>query len=207
MKLAIIGAGGHAKEVYHSIMRCSNSQPLELAGFFVEPEYVEEGSKLYEFPIRSIEELNKELHLPHIAVGKIDFRFRLFKNLKDLGFIFATIIDPKSIVGNSDIQEGSYIASGAIVTADVRIGKCCIINSGAIVSHECVVDDFCNISPGVVLCGNVRVGERSLIGAGSLVREKTWIRDNVTLGMGSIVTKNILEPGSYIIHGSVTKKL
>lgn len=207
MKLAIIGAGGHAKEVYHSIMRQGDSQPLELAGFFVEPEYVTEGSKLYDLPIKSVEELDTELHWIHIAVGNIDFRARLFANMKEFGFNFATIIDPQSTIGNSDIQEGSYIAPGAILTADVKIGKCCIVNTGAIVSHECVVEDFCNISPGAVLCGNVRIGERSLIGAGSLIREKTWIRDNVTLGMGSVVTKNILDPGTYIIHDSVTKKL
>jgi sugar O-acyltransferase (sialic acid O-acetyltransferase NeuD family) len=213
MKLAIIGAGGHAKEVYHSVMRQRNLQPqifpdLELDGFYVEPEYVTEGSTLYDLPIRSIEELDSKTHWVHIAVGNIDFRARLFANMREFGFNFATIIDPTCVIGeDSDIQQGSYIAPGAIITADVKIGKCSIINTGAVVSHECVIEDFCNISPGAVICGNVRIGEKSLIGAGSLIREKTWIRDNVTLGMGSVVTKNILDPGTYIIHDSVTKKL
>lgn len=208
MKLAIIGAGGHAKEVYHSIKRRGDSQPLELAGFFVEPEYVTEGASMYDLPIRSVEELDTETHWIHIAVGNIDFRARLYANMKEFGFNFANIIDPTAIVSeDSDIQEGSYVAPRATLTADVRIGKCCVVNTGAIVSHECVIEDFCNISPGAVLCGNVRVGERSLIGAGSVIREKTWIRDNVVLGMGSVVTKNILDPGTYIINSNSIKKI
>lgn len=206
MKLAIIGAGGHAKEVYQSLIRQGEGKHRS-AGFYVEPEYVTEGAVLCGLPIKSVEELDSETHLIHIAVGNIDFRARLYSNMKEFGFNFATIIDPLSTIADSDIQEGSYIAPGAILTADVKIGKCCIVNTGAIVSHECVIEDFCNISPGAVLCGNVRVGERSLIGAGSMIREKTWIRDNVVLGMGSVVTKNILDPGTYIINTNSIKKI
>lgn len=206
MRLALIGAGGHAKEVYHSIVR--QDAHHQLSGFYVEPQYVTEGASLYGLPIRSIEELDRENQILHIAVGNIEFRARLYANLKEMGFDFATIIDPTSVVGEDNvIQEGTFIAPGSIVTADSKIGRCCIINTGAIVSHECDIEDFCNISPGSVLCGNVRVGERSLIGAGSTVREKTWIRDNVVLGMGSVVTKNILDPGTYIINSNSIKKI
>ena len=210
MKLAIIGAGGHAKEVYNSAKRqnIAMSQGLEIAGFFIEPQYLPaEPTTLYGVPIRSVEELDSDTHVSHIAVGDIEFRARMYESFKSFGFSFATIIDPSAILNDYVIEEGVFIAPGAMLTANIRIGKCTIINTGAIVSHDCVIEDFCNISPGSVLCGNVRIGEMSMIGAGSLIKEKIWIRDNVILGMGSVVTKNILDRGTYIIHDSVTKKL
>jgi len=205
MKIAIIGAGGHAKEVYQSILTQEAVDTID--GFFVEPDFVTEGATLYDLPIKSLEALDTDKHLIHIAVGDIEFRARMFHSLKEFGFHFANVIDPRSNISNSTLGEGVYVAPGAQITADVRLGNCVIVNTGAIVSHDCEIQDFCNISPGAVLCGNVRIGEKSLIGAGSIIREKIWIRDNVILGMGSIVTKNILDPGTYVIQGNSTKKL
>jgi sugar O-acyltransferase (sialic acid O-acetyltransferase NeuD family) len=205
MKLAIIGAGGHAKEVFNSAKKIPE---IEIAGFYIEPQYLPEGpTTLYGMPIKSVEELDTDEHIIHIAVGDIEFRTRMYESFKSFGFSFMTIVDPRSIVYDYAMGEGTYIAPGATLTADIKIGKCVIINTGAIIAHDCVIEDFCNISPGAVLCGNVRVGEKTLIGAGSIIREKTWIRDNVVLGMGSIVTKNILDQGTYIIQGNSTKKI
>ena len=207
MRIAIIGAGGHAKEIYQSILAQDALDMID--GFYVEPEYVIEDATLYDLPIKSIEALDTDKHMIHIAVGDTEFRIRMYQSLKDFGFHFTTVIDPRANVPKliDHIGEGSYIAPGATLTADVKIGNCVIINTGAIISHDCEIQDFCTISPGAVLCGNVRVGEQSYIGAGSIIREKVWIRDRVILGMGSIVTKNILDPGTYIIQGNSTKKL
>jgi sugar O-acyltransferase (sialic acid O-acetyltransferase NeuD family) len=206
MKLAIVGAGGHAKEVFNSAKR--QNPDLEVDGFFVEPQYLpEDPTTLYGIPIKSILDLDIDIHAIHIAVGDIEFRAKVYESFKGFGFSFVTIVDPRALVHDYVIGEGTFIAPGAILTADVKIGKCVIINTGAIVSHDCDIEDFCNISPGSVLCGNVRIGEKTFIGAGSIIREKIWIRDNVVLGMGSIVTKNLLDRGTYIIQGNSTKKL
>lgn len=208
MKLAIIGAGGHAKEVYHSILE--QGQESLIDGFYVEPQYLSEGSStLYDIPIKSIEKLDTDMHLIHIAVGEPEFRARMYQSFKSFGFNFATVIDPRASVPKmlGPIGEGSYVAPNSTITSDVKIGNCVIINTGAIVSHDCEIQDFCTISPGAILCGNVRIGERSFIGAGSMIREKIWIRDRVLLGMGSVVIKNILDPGTYIIRDNTTKKL
>lgn len=208
MKIAIIGAGGHAKEVYHSILEQDLGH--EVDGFYVEPQYLaEDPGSLYGIPIKSMETLDTVTHVIHIAVGDPDLRARMYQSLKDFGFSFVTIIDPRANVPKlmGPVGEGSYLAPGSTITADAKIGNCVIINTGAIISHDCEIQDFCTISPGAILCGNVRVGERSYIGAGSMIREKIWIRDRVLLGMGSVVIKNILDPGTYIIHDNTTKKL
>lgn len=210
MKTAIIGAGGHAREVFHAISQQGVSAMASVDGFYVEPEFLGKVEFLYGLPVRSIEELDTEVHALHLAIGDPELRQRMYESFKSFGFSFVTVIDPRANVPklmNVEMGEGTYIAPGSTITSEAKIGKCVIINTGAIVSHDCEIQDFCTISPGVVLCGNVRIGERSYIGAGSIIREKIWIRDRVTLGMGSVVIKNILDPGTYVIHDNTTKKL
>jgi sugar O-acyltransferase (sialic acid O-acetyltransferase NeuD family) len=207
MKIAIIGAGGHAKEVYHSILQQQRED--EIAGFYVEPQYLTSDiSSFYNIPIKSIEDLDTEKHKIHIAIGDSELRARMYQAFKEFGFKFETIIDPRAnMPKNFILGEGSYVAPGSTITSDAKIGNCVIINTGSIISHDCEIHDFCTISPGAILCGDVRIGERSNIGAGCVIREKTWIRDRVILAMGSVVIKNILDPGTYIIQGNSTKRL
>jgi acetyltransferase-like isoleucine patch superfamily enzyme len=54
--------------------------------------------------------------------------------------------------------------AGSIVQANARIGKHCIINTGATVDHDCIVEDYAHIAPGAHLCGGVHVGEGALVG-------------------------------------------
>lgn len=197
MKIAIIGAGGHAKEIYQSIFIQNQIDILD--GFFVERDFFSKDS-LYNKPIKSLNELDIKKHLIHIAIGDLNSRFRLFNFFKKSGFNFINIIDPRSTISNSLLGESVYIAPGSYINADVKIGDCVIINTGSIISHECVIGDFCNISPGSVLCGNVKIGKKCFIGARSVIKENVNIGDDITLGMGSILIRNILESGTYITN-------
>jgi sugar O-acyltransferase (sialic acid O-acetyltransferase NeuD family) len=208
MKIAIIGAGGHASEVYYALL--DQQFVNNIAGFFVDQNYLDENrSFFYNIPIKSIKDLDNKKHKIHIAIGDLVHRANLYRYFKELGFKFETIIHPKAIVPKkmSNVGEGTYIAAGSIITTDVKIGNCVIINTGVILSHDCVIQNFCTISPGSILCGGVCIGELSQVGAGSLIREKILISENVILAMGSVVIKDIRESGRYLIQGSKIKRL
>lgn len=51
-----------------------------------------------------------------------------------------------------------------------------MINTGAIIEHDCRVSNFSHVAVGSVLCGEVIVGENTLIGANATVihGEKDW---------------------------------
>ena len=72
-----------------------------------------------------------------------------------------------------------------------RIGTCAIVNTGAIVEHDCEVGDFAHVSPGTVLCGEVRVGKDAHGGAGSVVRQQIEIGDLTVIEIGNAVVKSI----------------
>lgn len=206
MKLAIIGAGGHAREVFMSFRNSKFSKEIQLDGFFIENPNKSE--TLFDFLVKDISLLDPSYHLIHIAVGDISFRKKYYEKLKKLNFTFLTIIDSTSNICKSVvIGEGSYISPSTTINVECKIGICTIINSGTIISHNGIIGDFCNLSPGVISCGQVMIGDNCYIGAGVILREKIIIGDLIFIGMGSIVTSNINIPGRYIIRGNLIKKL
>ncbi len=50
---------------------------------------------------------------------------------------------------------GTQIMAGMIIQPDVRIGQSCIINTGAIVDHECAIQDNSHLATPVTLSGNI----------------------------------------------------
>lgn len=66
-----------------------------------------------------------------------------------------------------------------------------IINTGAIVEHDCTIGNFVHVSPGCTLCGSVAVGENTHVGAGSVVRQQVQIGRNCLIGAGSVVVSSI----------------
>ena len=72
----------------------------------------------------------------------------------------------------------------AIVNAAAHIGKLCIINTKALVEHDCVVGDFTHVAVGAVLCGQVNVGRSVLVGANATVLQCQSVRDKAIIPAG-----------------------
>ena len=53
---------------------------------------------------------------------------------------------------------------------DAEIGDFAIVNTAAVVEHDCIVGEGAHVAPGAVLGGGVRVGARTLMGIGSVMR-------------------------------------
>jgi acetyltransferase-like isoleucine patch superfamily enzyme len=68
-----------------------------------------------------------------------------------------------------------------------------ILNSGAVVEHDCVVGDGAHVSPNATLTGNVRVGARSWVGAGAVVLPGVRVGDDARVGAGAVVTRAVTD--------------
>ena len=91
----------------------------------------------------------------------------------------------------------------AIVHNDVKIGDQCIINTRALVEHDCVLKDGVEIGPGAVLCGRVHVGKNSWIGANATINPRVIIGDNSIIGAGAVVVTDI--PSNVVAVGVPAK--
>jgi len=123
-----------------------------------------------------------------------------------------TIIEPVNLYENK-IGDDCFIGPFVEIQKNVQIGKRCKIQSHAFVCELVTIGDDCVISHGVMFINDLfqtggpaqgnkalwkstRLGKNVSIGTNSTILPVT-ICDNVVIGAGSVVTKNITEPGIY----------
>ncbi len=194
MKKALIGNGGHAREVQAQMC-------FELIRFVDDNYWVAGDDKL--LPLSEFKPNDYEVMVA-VANSKEreDIVNRLPKNTN-----YFTFIHPTAQIMSEDviIGEGSFIGANSIITCNVITGSHCLLNRANHIGHDCRIGNYFTAMPGSIISGNVSIGDRFYIGTNSSVREKTKICDDVTIGMGGVVVKDIIESGVYI--GNPVNKL
>ena len=133
-------------------------------------------------------------------------RQNMFVEFKNRGFEFLSIIHPSAIIGRENqLGEGCQIMAGSVLQCGVKISENVVINTNAIIDHDCNIGAHAFVSPGSVLCGNVNIGKSTFIGAGSTILPGIKIGENTIVGSGAVVTKNI--PKGWTVIGNPAVKL
>lgn len=194
--LVVFGSGGHAKVVVEAALAQRPGRDIVILD---DAEDARERS-IYGIGVSGgRDELQSLEAAPVIpAIGDNIARANLISWLRDRGRTLETVIHPAATVAQSvEIGDGVFISAGAILIAEARVGDGAIVNTGASVDHDCIVGDAVHLGPGVHLCGNVRIGARTLVGVGSCVRPGISVCEDVILGAGSVVVRDIDEPGTF----------
>lgn len=196
-KVVIIGAGGHAKVIADIIEKSGD----EIIGFL--DDKIEKNTIIIK-DYKVIGDLNNRFTL---AIANSDYEFitaigdnkKREEISKSPNLKFYTAIHPSAQIGlDVKIEEGTAIMANVCINSSARIGKHCIINTGAIIEHDNIIENFVHISPNSALGGTVRIGENTHIGIGSVVKNNITICKNCTVGAGAVVVKNIEKEGTYI---------
>lgn len=137
-----------------------------------------------------------------ITVGFIkDARLRtlLYNKVQQAGGTMANVIAPTAHVSRYAhfFGGGISIHHNAMVNTAAQIGDNVIINTSAVIEHDAVVGAHSHVSTGAILNGETSVGRRCFIGSQSVVANCVRICDDVIIGAGSVVIKDISEPGIY----------
>ena len=191
MKKALIGYGGHAREVMAQMgvkLTC-----------FVDDKYVVDGTK-------PISKFNPSEYALMVAVADSKDRFDIVQRLPK-GTKFFTWVHPTVLImdDNIEIGEGSFVGVHSILTTNIKIGKHAILNRGNHIGHDCEIGDYFSAMPGSIVSGNVKIHDLVYMGNNSSIREKLSIHSFVTIGMNCAVVKHIEESGVYV--GSPAKKI
>tara|TARA_R110001606_G_scaffold195473_2_gene343129 strand:+ start:12052 stop:12678 length:627 start_codon:yes stop_codon:yes gene_type:complete len=200
-ELAIVGASGHGKVI---------ADIAELLGFtvkFYDDAYPSK-TNIEHWPIygtgADLIALNTTNATPIdvvVAIGNNEIRQQKIKLLQQNNFNLVMLIHPTAIISQyATIAKGTVVFAGAIINAFAKVGVGCIINTSAVVEHDCTIGDFTHICPNVALAGGVVVGSKSWVGIGSQVKQLVSIGDNCLIGAGSTVVKNI--PDNVTAFGS-----
>jgi len=125
------------------------------------------------------------------VAGTMYSRKRVWHKLDSLGIHSYTVVHPGIDTAQAEIGTGSVIQDGVILSPGVRIGCHCLINIGAIVAHESIVEDVCFLGPGTILNGRVRIGEGSFLGAGCIILPNIAVGKGSTVGAGAVVIRDV----------------
>jgi sugar O-acyltransferase (sialic acid O-acetyltransferase NeuD family) len=183
MKKALVGYGGHAKEVM-------SQMGTKLTCF------VDDGFDVY--GTRPLSEFNPKEYVLMVAIADPRDRYDVIQKLpKDTQFF--TFIHPTALLmGDVEIGEGSFVGAYSILTTNIKIGKHAILNRGNQIGHDCEIGDYFSAMPGAIVSGNVKIHDIVYMGNNSSIREKLSIHSLSTIGMNSAVVKHIEEPGIYV---------
>ena len=191
MKKALVGNGGHVKEVM--------SQMGVKLTCFVDDKYVVYGTK-------PLSEFNPKEYILMVAISDSKDRYDIIQRLPKETQYF-TWIHPTVLImdDNINIGEGSFIGAYSILTTNINIGKHSILNRSNHIGHDCEIGNYFSAMPGSIVSGNVKINDCVYIGTNSSVKEKISIHSSVTIGSNSTVVKHIEEPGTYV--GVPSKKI
>lgn len=197
----LIGAGGHGK-VIADILLCSGTP---VRGFLDSREGACAAGRPWLGPVEEYQRFPDAEFL--IAVGDARARRRIAQAMD--GARWHTAIHPRAVVSSLDVEigEGTVVMAGAMVNPGARIGRHCIINTGAVVEHDNEIGDFVHVSVGARLCGGVRIGTGTWVGAGASVRNNLSVCEDVMIGIGGVVVKDIVCPGTYMGVPAVFQKI
>lgn len=131
-------------------------------------------------------------HYPEaiISVGAPEVRKKIAEEIKVENYVTAihptATVSPRAVIGS-----GTVVMQGAIIQTCSKIGEHCIVNTGASVDHDCILDDYVHVAPHATLAGGVKVGEGSWIGAGAVVKQGVNIGAWCMIGAGAVVVKDV----------------
>lgn len=134
-----------------------------------------------------------------VGIGDIGLRNTYFEKLLQRNLPITSVVAGTAILSDDlSLGQGCAVMPSAVVRTGSTISSNTIVNTGAIIEHDCFIGKCCNISPGVVVCGTCTIGNYVFIGAGTVISDGVKICDHAVIGAGATVLKNIEVPGTYV---------
>lgn len=194
--MIILGASGHAKEVFDI---CENTENVY---FFDNVTGYEKPILFDKKIIQSFDELLKVATKKDfiLGLGGVTHRYNLYQKFVGFGFSPYSIIAKNAQVSSSaNLGKGLNIMSFVFIGPDSKIGKGSMINAHVSVHHDVVIGDFVEVSPGATILGNCTIGTFSTIGTNATILPKVRIGNNVIVAAGAVVTADV--PDNCMVAG------
>ena len=204
--LVIYGGGGHAKAIMDMVKQ---TNLYSIAG--IVDDKIPAGTVILGIPVLGTRAVlpalfEQGVKLAANGVGgilDIAVRVRVFELLKKSRFKFPVLLHPRATIEPSaKVGDGLQVFANAYVGSETILHPMCMINTNAVVSHDCEVGKYTHIAPGALLAGHVHIGERTLVGMGVTTTIGVKIGSGVRIGNGAIVLadvpdQTIIQAGRY----------
>ena len=209
--IVIIGAGGLAKEVAFLIEEINKEKMQWNILGFIDNNEKNVGVKLNDIPIIGTDDWlisqGKSMNIA-FGIGYPNLIKKLSINYnKNSFFEFPNLIHP-NVIGNWNnisLGDGNIICASNVFTTSIHIGSFNYFNFACTIAHDSIIGNYNIINPTTIISGGVKIEDEILLGTGSIILQYNNVCSKCVIGAGSVVTKSILKPGTYL--GTPAKKL
>jgi len=204
-RIAVIGAGGFAREVAWLIRDINAAAPqYEFAGYLVSDltkltEHDSRGEVLGDFAW--LDENAGRVDALAFGIGNAQVKLKLgaelsqrFPSLEWPALVHPSVrFDP----GSASIARGVVLCAGVIGTVNLRFEEFGMVNLSCTIGHEAVLGAGVVLNPTVNISGGVTLEEGVLVGTGAQILQYVTVGAHATVGAGAVVTKDVA-PGAIV---------
>jgi sugar O-acyltransferase (sialic acid O-acetyltransferase NeuD family) len=167
VKVLLIGAGGHARNVCEILAMTGRSVygyvALHASAWLQESHFVDD-----EAADSAPAEVGVALGIGGTTSDQLRNRLALLD--RHARREAPALVHPRAVVSASaEIADGAQIMAGAILQAACAIGRGAIVNTGGIVEHDSRIGAGAHVAPGAIVLGGVTVGDFAMIGSGAIL--------------------------------------
>lgn len=193
-RLAVLGAGGQAREVEAAIVASGD----HCIGFLVGDLGALGAHDSHARVIGDESWLathGSEIDGVVLGLGTPDARIRVAAQVKARfpALAWPAVVHPSAVFDRASLTlgAGALIGAGAVLTVGVTLGDFAMVNFGATLGHEAKLGRGAVVNPGANVSGGVEVGDGALIGAGAVVLQYLSVGAGARVGAGAVVTKDV----------------
>lgn len=212
-RIAIIGAGGMAREIASAIRAINALSPrFDFLGYLVS-----DTSKLgdHDSAAEVLGDLtwieNNRGSLDALAIGigtpgpRVNLSRDLVRRFPDIEW--PVIVHPTAIVEyeSAKLGVGCFLGAGCVTTVNLTLEAFALLNFGCTVGHEAVIGHGSVINPGANISGGVVIGEGVLIGTGAQVLQYLRVGSGSTVAGGAVVVRDV--PDKVTVAGVPARPL
>ncbi len=198
-RIAVIGAGGFAREVRWLIRDLDRAgASFDFAGFVVSDldrlgETDSRDEVVGDFSWLSASE--SAIDCAAIGIGTPTARLRVAKELHEKfpHLDFPALIHPSVSMdrASATVEQGVLVCSGTIATVNVVLREFCMVNLACTLGHEAEVGRGSVLNPTVNISGGVTLGSEVLVGTGSQILQYLTVGDGAVVGAGAVVNRDV----------------
>ena len=202
----VLGGGGHAAVLIDALVAAGQPHPRAV----LDADKTRWGTELLGVPVIGNDECLYDLIAQGVrrfvvgagstAAGDTNLRVKLYEFGLKHGLRPLSVVHPSAFTSaHAILGLGTQLLPGSVVHTNATLADNVLVNSGAIVEHDCVVSSHVHLAPRCCLSGAVKIGMAAHVGAGAVVRQGIEVGPRAVIGAGAVVVKDV--PADTVVAG------
>ena len=181
MNVLLVGAGGHAKAVYETVLATGDAVSAYAdprpAVWLTTRHCSDDQMADHEDPDTAV-----VIGIGGVTPKSLRMRLMVLDRYVGKGRAAPTVMHrTASVSPTAVLGPGVILLAGAVVQPSAEIGRGVIVNTRAVVEHDSMVGAGSHLAPGAVVLADCTIGECVMVGAGAVVLPASSVPDDTLI--------------------------